>query len=220
LEINWDTQSGRALRQLAIALREKEVVPDEPITVFGSAPLQLLVDPLILSGDIDITVSQHREQIKAIIDEIGFGKGKAAYYIEVVPSYVFRPGDNWLGRSQVVELEGVRFRIPDPLDILLAKLRRMEVKDLRAFEAVRRKTGRPTEDELLDELRAVSDLFYLQKSAEKSVLWTNTEKLWPQFYGRPIDVRKEILKPVFDAIIEQNGDTEYLRDIRASLGLN
>jgi len=207
------------LRKLAAALKAKGIVPQEPITVFGSAPLQLAVDPLILSGDIDISVSDHNERIKEIIEEIGFAKGKADYYIEVVPRYVFRPGENWLGRANIVELEGVQFRIPDPLDILLAKLRRLDVKDLRAFEAVRRKVGRPTEEEFVSELRASADIFYIQKDGQKSVLWENTEKLWLQFFGKPIDVRETILKPVIDAIAEQNGDVEYIRELRDRLGL-
>jgi len=51
------------------------------------------------------------------------------------------------------------FIFPHPIDILIAKLNRLDDKDLRAFEIVRAKTGHPTEQELISELQIAVDLF-------------------------------------------------------------
>jgi hypothetical protein len=64
-----------------------------------------------------------------------------------VPTYIFCGGQKWRERARHIELEGTTFLFPESIDILLAKLRRLDEKDSRAFELVRAKTGRPTEDE-------------------------------------------------------------------------
>jgi hypothetical protein len=186
LQPDWSTQAGRALAALAKAIRDKGIVLTVPITVFGSGPLQMCVEPKLLSADVDISVAGHLDVIKNLVDEIGLGKGTSRFYIEVVPSYVFRPGVNWMGRATEVEFEGVKFIFPDALDILLAKLRRLETKDIQAFRVVQAKTGRPTEQEIITELRACYDMFYFQKNAEKSVLWEKTEKLWPIYSAKKL----------------------------------
>ena len=218
MEPDWSTQAGAALDKLARAISDRGLAPKKPIVVFGSGPLQILIDQNLLSGDLDISVPENAEQITALIEEIGFGKGKARYYIEVVPSYVFRPGINWLGRVSRVERHGVEFLIPDPLDILLAKLRRLEEKDIRAFLAVIAKTGRPTETELIAELRDVYDPFYFQKNGEKSALWENTERLWPILFQKAINVREDILRPVLEELAASS-DQEYIGLLRDRLGL-
>jgi len=148
--------------------------------VFGSAPLQICVDPEFLSADVDEALPGQTAELQTIVDDIGLSKGKAAYYIEVVPEYIFRPGPNWRERAEVVILNDVSFILPASIDILLAKLRRLEEKDLLAFHLVRSKTGHPTENELIHELRASYDIFYIQQNGRKSALWENTERLWPR----------------------------------------
>lgn len=207
------------MHALAKSLKAKGLIPNGPIVVFGSGPLQIFVDPHLLSGDLDISVPQFFDEITELTHEIGYGKGDAEYYIEVVPSYVFRPGPNWQDRAKDVEIEGVSFRLPDPLDILLAKLRRLDIKDVRAFKTVVEKTGHPTEAELIKELRDVYDLFYLQKDGKKSVLWLNTEKLWPILFNREIDARAEIPELVL-AYLAKTVDPAYVESIRHQLGLD
>ena len=158
--------------------------------------------------------------LKGLVEEIGLGKGKAAYYIEVVPEYIFRPGPNWRERTTSVTLSSVAFLFPAPLDILLAKLRRLDEKDIRAFQLVLEKTSRPSEEELIRELRASYDVFYYQKNGRKSALWENTEKLWPRNFGREVDVRAEIIQPVFDQLAEAGAGSDYLEDLRIRLGLD
>ena len=92
-------------------------------------------------------------------------------------------------------------------------------KDLRAFELVREKTGHPSENELLEELKASYDVFYIEVGGRKSALWENTEKLWPRLFGRDIDVRREIIEPVLNQMAEAGTDYDYLENLRQRLGL-
>ncbi len=187
--------------------------------VFGSAPLQICVDSAFLSADVDVSVPGQGDELKELVEEIGLSKGKPAYYIEVVAEYIFRPGPNWRERAKTITLNDVSFLFPDSLDILLAKLRRLEEKAILAFQLVREKTGRPTEHELIRELRASYDIFYIQKNGQKSALWENTEKLWPRIYGRAMDARAEIIQPVLDQLAEVGADRDYLDEIRMRLGI-
>lgn len=136
------------------AIRSKGLSFQEPILVFGSAPLQICLAPEFLSGDVDISVRGSEDKtLKQLVEEARLSKEYREQYIQVVPSYVFRPGPNWRGRAETVLLEGVTFLFPAPLDILLGKLRRLEEKDFRAFELVLTRTGHPTEEEMVQELR-------------------------------------------------------------------
>jgi hypothetical protein len=218
---DWTTQAGSALVRLANALAENDIFPSSPIVVFGSAPLQIFVHPDFLSADIDIFIREEdlEEPIAALIEELGLGKGKAAYYIEIVPSYIFRAGYDWRDRAQVEEVNGIRFMFPDTLDILMAKLRRLDEKDFRAFELVTKETGRPTEDEMLRELRSSYEVVYVKRDGSKSPVWTNAERLWPRLFGRPLDVRREVLQPVFDTLEAAGTKEDYLAELRVSLGL-
>jgi hypothetical protein len=218
LATNWNTQAGRALKTLAEAIERKGFILKKPILVFGSAPLQICIDPTLLSGDVDISAEGQIDEVKELVDAIGYGKGKAKFYIEVVPSYIFRAGKNWHERASTLMLHGVQFIFPDPLDILLAKLRRLDTKDLLAFRIVREKTGGPTEEQLIAELRHDYDLFYIQENGEKSVLWVNTEKLWPLLFGREINAREVIVRPVVDEL-SLTMEPDYLELLRARAGL-
>jgi hypothetical protein len=219
LQPDWNTPAGRALDALSAAIQRNGIVLERPILVFGSASLQIYIDPAFLSADVDISTSGQNEEIKELVDQIGFGKNKAPFYIEVVAEYIFRPGPNWRERATIVERNGVRFLIPSPLDILLAKLRRLDEKDIRAFNLVLEKTGLPTQEQLIDELRASYDLFYFQMDGRKSGLWENTEKLWPRVYGREIDVRAEVIQPVLDQMVATATTHDYLEELRARLGI-
>ena len=77
----------------------------------------------------------------------------------------------------------------------------------------------PTEKELLEELKASYDVFYIQVGGRKSGLWENTEKLWPRLFGRSIDVRREIIEPVMNQMADAGADYDYLEDLRQRLGL-
>ncbi len=207
------------MNTLSAAIQRTGLKLEKPIVVFGSAPLQLVVDPAFLSADVDISNSGGEAILKKLVEEIGLNKNKAPYYIEVVPEYIFRPGPNWRDRATLTELNGVQFLIPAPLDILLAKLRRLDEKDFRAFELVLQKTGLPTEEQLIGELRVSYDLFYHQKDGRKSALWNNTEKLWPRLFRREINIRTEIIEPVLEELARSGAEHDYLAELRNRLGI-
>jgi len=169
---------------------------------------------------VDVAVlGEGHDILKRLVEEAGLGKDQREHYVQVVPSYVFRPGQNWRGRSETVRLNGVDFLFPAALDILLAKLRRLEEKDLRAFELVIERTQHPTPDELIRELRDSYDQFYLQLDGKKSLLWENTEQLWPRIFGQEINVREQIINPVFDQLSKDDTSADYLTQLRQRLGL-
>src|SRR5260370_32372993 len=86
--------------------------------------------------------------------------------------------------------------LPNPMDILIAKLNRLDEKDLLAFRVVLAKTGHPTEAELITELQMAVDLFRPSFDEEQGHdLVNNCRRLWPLIYGREIDPRKEIIAP-------------------------
>jgi len=207
------------LQTLAKAISDRGLQLSAPIVVFGSGPLQIFVDQHLLSKDVDVSAGKQMEEVKAIVDEIGYGKGKAKFYIEVVPLYIFRPGQNWGSRARAIELHGIKFLFPQTIDILLGKLRRLDEKDLKAFEAVRDKLNHPTEDELIAELRDSWDAFAIQRDGTKPDLWKNTETLWRHLFGKEIDVRKVILEPVLQQMEDALNTPDYIEEMRLRFGL-
>ena len=96
----------------------------------------------------------------------------------------------------------------------MGKLRRLEEKDLRAFKVVKQRINRPTEAEMIAELRDAWEVFAAEKDGTKSVLWKNTERLWPHLFGREIDVRGEIFEPVLAELRKSLHSPEYIEELR------
>ena len=190
-EINWNTPAGQILKKLTIAL------PPEchfDITVFGSAPLQITIEPELLSGDVDIFSDQ--EDLERWVKAAGLGDQQNRPYIQVGSSLNFRTSPLWGTRTQSAELRNCTFHFPHPIDILIAKLNRLDEKDLEAFRVVRQKTGHPTETELIGELQLAVDLFRPGFDEENAGdIGNNARRLWPLIYGREIDVRGEVIAP-------------------------
>lgn len=190
--INWETPSGRLIRKFIATLPK-----DRPIVlnVFGSTPLQLKVDATFLSGDVAIFSDQDfAEHAQAV----GLAKGQSEPYIEIVPPNVFIATDVWRERGDKVVFGNVTVYIASPLDVLVGKVRRLEQKDLDAFDLMKLKTGGPSEDELKKALQAVVFQLFRPTFDEENPGGdpkANTRRLWLHLFGHDIDVSREIIAP-------------------------
>jgi hypothetical protein len=153
LEINWETEAGKKIVELCKALKENNIKPE--LILFGSAPLQLLVNKTFLSGDIDILSNDISPKLK----EMGFLEGQSHPHFEVCETNTFRTCKNWIKRARKESIEGVTVIIPHPIDILVGKLLRLEPKDIAAFKMCINKTGHPTEPELIEALQTALEIY-------------------------------------------------------------
>jgi hypothetical protein len=216
--INWWTQkidlatpAGETLRKLAAVLPKTR---SYRITLFGSAPLQLSIEPSLLSGDVDIFSDE--ESLAGIIERAGLGEKQYRPGFQVCSELNFRTSPRWQSRTRSAEIDDVTFIIPHPYDILIAKLNRLDEKDLNAFRAVIAKTGHPTEAELIQELQLAVDLFRPSFDEEQGHdMANNCRRLWPLIYGREIDPRQEIISPAL--AIRKAGYGEPTRDYKQEL---
>jgi len=199
------------LRRLASLLPQGR---EFQITVFGSAPLQIAVDPTLTSADVD--VFSDFEDLNDIVMRAGLGTNQADFYIQVSSELNFRTSPRWKDRTQSARISNCTFIFPHPIDILIAKLNRLDEKDLRAFRSVIAKTGHPTEIELIKELQLAVDLFRPSFDEEQGHdMANNCRRLWPLIYGREIDPRAEIIAPALK--IRREGYGEPVRDYKQEL---
>jgi hypothetical protein len=209
--LELETPAGRMLRQLASLLPQGR---EFQITVFGSAPLQIAVDPTLTSADVD--VFSDFEELNDIVMRAGLGTNQADFYIQVSSELNFRTSPRWKDRTKSARIGNCTFIFPHPIDILIAKLNRLDEKDLRAFRSVIAKTGHPTEAELIHELQLAVDLFRPSFDEEQGHdMANNCRRLWPLIYGREIDPRAEIIAPALK--IRREGYGEPVRDYKQEL---
>jgi hypothetical protein len=209
--LELETPAGRMLRRLASLLPQGR---EFQITVFGSAPLQIAVDPTLTSADVD--VFSDFEELNDIVMRAGLGTNQADFYIQVSSELNFRTSPRWKDRTQSARIGNCTFIFPHPIDILIAKLNRLDEKDLRAFRSVIAKTGHPTEAELIHELQLAVDLFRPSFDEEQGHdMANNCRRLWPLIYGREIDPRAEIIAPALK--IRREGYGEPVRDYKQEL---
>lgn len=209
--INLNTQAAELLRKLVTVLPQNR---EFTITVFGSAPIQVCVDSSLTSADVD--VFSDFEFLSEITDKAGLGQDQTEFYIQVSSELNFRTSPRWKGRTQSARIGNCTFIFPHPIDILIAKLNRLEEKDLKAFRTVIAKTGHPTETELIKELQLAVDLFRPSFDEEQGHdMANNCRRLWPLIYGREIDPRAEIIAPAL--AIRKAGYGEPTRDYKQEL---
>lgn len=200
-DIRWDAPAGQLLQALAAALPSNQHFS---ITVFGSAPLQLGIEPSFQSADVDIFSTA---DLRNWIEAAGLGEGQSAFYLQQSPEFVFSASASWRERAFSVDVENVTFTFPHPIDILVSKLKRLEPKDLNAFFLVVERTGHPTADELKTALQRHVDLFRPNFDEENSGdAAANVQVLWRELYGESIDVRREIIAPALQARRESYGE--------------
>jgi hypothetical protein len=163
-----------------------------------------------------VDVFSDYEFLREIADKAGLGQDRSSFYIQVSSELNFRTSPRWKSRAQSAQIGNCTFIFPHPIDILIAKLNRLEEKDLHAFRAVIAKTGHPTEAELIHELQMAVDLFRPSFDEEQGHdMANNCRRLWPLIYGREIDPRVEIIAPAL--AIRKAGYGEPTRDYKQEL---
>jgi hypothetical protein len=185
-----ETPAGRLLQKLAKKLPE---TPSREIVVFGSAPLQILVEPGFLSKDCDIIGDETVRVVAETIQEPG---EQGDLYFEVCDPLTFRTAIGWESRAIRHAIHGHTFVFPHPWDILTSKIGRLEEKDLEAFRIVIARTGHPTAEEFQLHLQLAVDLYrpnFDEETGRDYVI--QTQILWQSIYGREIDVRESIIIP-------------------------
>ena len=195
--IDWETPAGRTLRALIDALPpEREV----HLSLFGSSPLQLAVESTFTSNDVDLFADETYDHVAEVIERAGLGDRERDVYIQLCMEGNFRTSPRWKDRAYTTRVGHVTLTLPAPIDILIAKLHRLEDKDLRAFRLVIERTGHPTEAELRRELQFSVDL-YRPAFDEEMIgdITTNTRVLWRELWGKEINVRQEIIAPALEA---------------------
>jgi hypothetical protein len=210
--IDLSTPAGQLLQQLIKVLPQGRHFE---ITVFGSAPLQIMIESRLNSADVDLFSSA--EEMRELVDRAGLGQDRAAFYIQVSSELNFRTSPRWKDRLRMIEVGNCTLRFPHPIDILIAKLNRLDEKDLEAFRVVIRKTGHPTEAELIHELQMAVDLFRRSFDEEQGHdMANNCRRLWPIIFGRPIDPRAEIIAPALEKRREGYGEPtrDYKQELR------
>ena len=191
-EIDWTGPAGRLLEQFLASLPTDRSFR---LTVYGSAPLQLTVDRLLLSGDVDV-FSDDDEDLSALVRAAHLDNTQVGLYLEPGFELSFRTSPRWRQRARSIQRGHVTITLPHPLDILIGKLDRLEAKDLKAFERVIQLTGHPTAQELQVELQNAVDLFRPAFDDESPNRYPeNTRRLWREIFHTEIDVRREIIEP-------------------------
>jgi hypothetical protein len=123
-EIDWTTPAGRVLDRFLASLPNERLFH---ITIYGSAALQLSVDRLLLSADVDV-FSDDDEDLSSLIVAAKLDKMHGGVYVESGFELSFRTSPRWRQRAKTIQRASVRLTIPHPLDILIGKLGRLEAK--------------------------------------------------------------------------------------------
>ena len=221
--IVWETPAGRRLDAFTQALPKESRLE---INVFGSASIQLLVEPGFTSADIDLFGDSDAlcEDLAQQVEVLGWSRDQASdFYIQVCDPLAFRSTFDWRGRAVEVERNGHLLRIVHPWDVLVSKLHRLEEKDLDAFRKVLGKTGHPTEAEFLRHLQKAVDLYRpkFDEESHRGDMTLNTRILWRTLWGRDIDPRKEIVAPALERIRRAHSDFDpTLKDRLAEVRAN
>jgi hypothetical protein len=191
--LDWSSPAGRLLDELASILTKDH---RHSITVFGSAPLQLALDSAFLSADVDVISS---EDLGDLIRAYSLGKDQRPLYVEQCEPSAFVTASDWAGRAFYAQRGSVNFCFPHPVDLLVAKLQRLEKKDLEAFRLV---CGRQlfSEAEFKAVLMSAVDIYRPRFAEEQTAadIFENTRTVWKEIYGKTIDVRQEIIMPALE----------------------
>src|SRR4051812_28666692 len=78
LSPDLNTPAGRVLRELVRLLPKDRLFT---ITVFGSAPIQIMVDPNLLSADVD--VFSPADDLPDVVHAAGLDREQTDFYVQV-----------------------------------------------------------------------------------------------------------------------------------------
>lgn len=226
----WDTPAGRLLDAFLAALKKDAPGYSEPLTIFGSAAIQLCLDESFTSADVDVMALAGNERLREIAKTAGLGATgsiRAAYGIQICPPQLFRTTPHYLLRARMERRHGIKVILPHLRDVLLAKLHRSRApgqeglvpKDRRAFQRVRELCGgHPTEADIIEDLRLCSQDLLIQAAEEPNAFRLNVLDLFRSVFGRGLDIENEILKPARQALgTVQDVDHEEIQRRLASL---
>jgi len=203
----WDTLAGRVLDAFFAGVQE--AMPDyhQPITIFGSAAVQLCLDEDCTSADVDLMVLTESARLRQIAKSLGLGCSgtvRPTYGVQICPPQLFLPTPHYLQRAYTEVRHGLRVVLPHLQDILIAKLHRartedqegLVAKDRRAFQRVRELcSGHPTAEDLLADLIQCEPYFRLPHDGGLNSFRLNVEDLFSSLYEHRLDVEGEILVP-------------------------
>lgn len=203
----WDTLAGKVLDSFFAAVHQAMPTYDQPLTIFGSAPIQLCLDEAFASADVDIMVLEGGEKLRRIAAEAGLGRAgnvRSAFGVQICPPLLFNPTPHYLQRAHTEVRQGLTIIVPHLRDILIAKLHRSCVegqdglipKDRRAFQRVRELSGgHPSLPELLQDLVNCESSFRPRHDGGLNSFRFNAEAALLEIYGHRLDLKRDILDP-------------------------
>jgi len=205
---NWSCPAGQVLDAFLAGLRAE--LPDfaEPLTLFGSVPIQLCLDDAFTSADADIMVSGDPTQLRAVARKLELTAGgtlRPAFGLQLCPRHFFRTTAHYLQRAHMEMRHGIKVIVPHVRDVLIGKLHRSRLpeqeglapKDLRAFVRVRQLCGgHPNEEDVIEDLLDCAPYFRLPEHGEVNYFRLNVDDLWTSLFGHKLDVEARILQPL------------------------
>jgi hypothetical protein len=210
----WNTVAGRVLDGFLEDVHRALPNYQQPVTVIGSAAIQLCLDEAFASADVDVMVLSDAEQLREIASLCGIGRTgsiRSAYGVQICPPQLFKTTPHYLQRAQSEFRHGIRIIIPHVRDILIAKLHRFRAegqeglvpKDSRAFVRVRELCGgHPSAEDLIEDLIHCEPEFRVPADGGINFFRLNVLDLFATHYGRHLDVANEIATPA--KLIEQS----------------
>ena len=198
----WDTLAGRVLDGFFERVADQLPNYNAPLTIFGSAPIQLCLDAEFASADVDVMVFAKVEMLRKLAHTPASERER--YHVQVCPPSMFIPAPHYLQRAHVETRHGLQIVVPHLMDILLAKLHRSRVegqsglvaKDLRAFRKVRQMLeDHPNSEQMVSELQNCEAYFRAPLDGTLNSFKLNVLDLFEQVYGRCLDIAEEIAVP-------------------------
>lgn len=198
----WNTLAGRVLDGFFEQVADQLPNYSAPLTIFGSAPIQLCLDAEFASADVDVMVFAEMETLRKLAHTPSSERER--YHVQVCPPSLFIPAPHYLQRAHVETRHGLQIVVPHLMDILLAKLHRsraegqsgLVAKDLRAFRKVRQMLGgEPSPEQMVAELQKCEAYFRAPLDGSLNSFKSNVLDLFEQVYGRCLNIAEEIAVP-------------------------